>query len=312
MKKNTHIKITIFITLICLLVSPLIYKQPFIKRNIFVKEYNRELKNQIAKDNALLNVEQGTTRIATLNLLAHYPSWGGNSVAERKELFYTFLDGYSPDVLGVQEMCNDWYGEIKRYSLSYKFTSPFTTAFPHKMTAILYNCEKLELIDSGNTAFSNAVNFKSRRITWAVFRKIGSTEVFTVINTHLSYIPDASEEAFFIQTYQINELHRKVNAIYEKYKYPIFIIGDFNTKRHATLETPTVFTGTYGIINSIYTDAEKIAQNKFHGENLKFTNTLNDHIFINGNVTVKNISLLSQNSFSHLSDHYPLMVDVIF
>ncbi len=311
MKKKTHILITIIITVLTLIVCPIIYNQPFIEYNLYTGKKETVYKEQIKKDNLILNKSENEVRIMTLNLLAHYKSWGGKPVEERSDIFFSIRDGYSPDVLGLQEMCFDWYNEINKQKSNYKFISPLKTAFPQKMTAILYNSDTVELIDSGSITFSDCWNFKSRRAVWGVFRHKTINKIFTVVNTHLSFLEESEEaENFFTQTCQVNELYNVTQSLELQYSYPIFIIGDFNTKRRVSYQKSVINSGSYGILNSLYTDSEDITKNKYHGENFNFSNTLNDHIFIKGDVTVKNLSLLSQDCFCSLSDHYPLFADI--
>lgn len=310
MKKKTHILITILITVLSIIICPIIYNQPFIEYNFYTGKSESPFNEQIKKDNLILKKSENEVRIMTLNLLAHYKSWGGKPVEERSDIFFSIRDGYSPDVLGLQEMCSDWYNEINKQKSNYKFISPLKTAFPQKMTAILYNSDTIELIDSGSITFSDCWNFKSRRAVWGVFRHKTINKIFTVINTHLSFLEELEEENFFTQTCQVNELYSVTQFLELQYPYPIFVIGDFNTKRRVSYQKSVINSGSYGILNSLYTDSEDIAKNKFCGENFNFNNTLIDHIFIKGDVTVKNISLLSQNCFSSLSDHYPLFADI--
>ena len=310
MKKKTHILITILITALSFIICPIIYNQPFIEYNFYTGKSESPFNEQIKKDNLILMKSENEVRIMTLNLLAHYKSWGGKPVEERSDIFFSIRDGYSPDVLGLQEMCSDWYNEINKQKSNYKFVSPLKTAFPQKMTAILYNSDTIELIDSGSITFSDCWNFKSRRAVWGVFRHKTINKIFTVINTHLSFLEELEEENFFTQTCQVNELYSVTQFLELQYPYPIFVIGDFNTKRRVSYQKSVINSGSYGILNSLYTDSEDIAKNKFCGENFNFNNTLIDHIFIKGDVTVKNLSLLSQNCFSSLSDHYPLFADI--
>lgn len=310
MKKKTHILITILITVLSLIICPIIYNQPFIEYNFYTGKSKSPFNEQIKKDNLILKKSENEVRIMTLNLLAHYKSWGGKPVEERSDIFFSIRDGYSPDVLGLQEMCSDWYNEINKQKSNYKFISPLKTAFPQKMTAILYNSDTIELIDSGSITFSDCWNFKSRRAVWGVFRHKTINKIFTVVNTHLSFLEELEEENFFTQTCQVNELYSVTQFLELQYPYPIFVIGDFNTKRRVYYQKSVINSGSYGILNSLYTDSEDIAKNKFCGENFNFNNTLIDHIFIKGDVTVKNLSLLSQNCFSSLSDHYPLFADI--
>lgn len=310
MKKKTHILITILITVLSFIICPIIYNQPFIEYNFYTGKSESPFNEQIKKDNLILMKSENEVRIMTLNLLAHYKSWGGKPVEERSDIFFSIRDGYSPDVLGLQEMCSDWYNEINKQKSNYKFVSPLKTAFPQKMTAILYNSDTIELIDSGSITFSDCWNFKSRRAVWGVFRHKTINKIFTVVNTHLSFLEELEEENFFTQTCQVNELYSVTQFLELQYPYPIFVIGDFNTKRRVSYQKSVINSGSYGILNSLYTDSEDIAKNKFCGENFNFNNTLIDHIFIKGDVTVKNLSLLSQNCFSSLSDHYPLFADI--
>ena len=310
MKKKTQILITILITALSFIICPIIYNQPFIEYNFYTGKSESPFDEQIKKDNLILMKSENEVRIMTLNLLAHYKSWGGKPVEERSDIFFSIRDGYSPDVLGLQEMCSDWYNEINKQKSNYKFISPLKTAFPQKMTAILYNSDTIELIDSGSITFSDCWNFKSRRAVWGVFRHKTINKIFTVVNTHLSFLEELEEENFFTQTCQVNELYSVTQFLELQYPYPIFVIGDFNTKRRVSYQKSVINSGSYGILNSLYTDSEDVAKNKFCGENFNFNNTLIDHIFIKGDVTVKNLSLLSQNCFSSLSDHYPLFADV--
>ena len=310
MKNKTQILITILITALSFIICPIIYNQPFIEYNFYTGKSESPFNEQIKKDNLILKKSENEVRIMTLNLLAHYKSWGGKPVEERSDIFFSIRDGYSPDVLGLQEMCSDWYNEINKQKSNYKFISPLKTAFPQKMTAILYNSDTIELIDSGSITFSDCWNFKSRRAVWGVFRHKTINKIFTVVNTHLSFLEELEEENFFTQTCQVNELYSVTQFLELQYPYPIFVIGDFNTKRRVSYQKSVINSGSYGILNSLYTDSEDVAKNKFCGENFNFNNTLIDHIFIKGDVIVKNLSLLSQNCFSSLSDHYPLFADI--
>ncbi len=310
MNYNKRILITAIITLIVFVFSPQIYNLPIFEYNIYRGKPHYEFTEQLEKDNLLLNKGENEIRAMTLNLLAHYTSWGGTPVNERSHIFFALRDIYSPDILGVQEMCNDWYNEITKNKSSYKFVAPIKTAFPQKMTAIIYNSETLEVIDCGNKSFPNMLNYKSRRIVWAVFKVKKTNKIFTVLNTHLSFIKkNEYNENFSDQACQVNELYTTLQTIYSQYSYPILIIGDFNTKRRVNYQNNVISTGSYGILNSRYTDAEILAKNKFSGENMSFNNTLNDHIFIYGDIKVKNLALLSQECFVNLSDHFPLLAD---
>lgn len=292
------------------MICPVFYNSTLIKSD-FENTEQVNLTEEIKKDNLILNKTENDLRIMTFNLLAHYKSWGGKPVQDRSSLFFCVLNGYAPDVLGVQEMCFDWYNEIVKANTSYKFVAPLKTAFPQKMTAILYNSDTLELLDSGTHPFSNTLNYMSRRVVWGLFKHKSTNNVFYVINTHLSFLEEYEEsENFNVLSCQVNELYSTVQTLYTQYTFPVFTIGDFNTKRRAKYQNNDIPSGAYGILNSWFTDAETISENKYFCENTNFQRTLNDHIFIKGDVFVKNVYLVSKNELSMLSDHYPLFVDV--
>ncbi len=310
MNTKTHILITVIISVAAFVFCPLFYASPIIDA-AYNKPTQGALQEQIKADNLILNKTNEDLRIMTFNILAHYKSWGGTPVDEREALFFEVLNGFSPDVLALQEMCFDWYNELTKTKSSYRFTSPVKTAFPHKMTALLYNSDTLELIDCGSFPFSNSVNFKTRRIVWGLFKQKTTNEFFYVINTHFSFLEeDEKNENFAIQSCQANELYTKVKNLYLQYSYPVFIVGDFNTKRRAKYQKDGASPGTYGMLNSLFTDAESLAKNTFFGENANLKGTLNDHIFLYGEAYVKNIYLVSKNELKALSDHYPLFADI--
>ncbi len=313
MNYNKRILITAVITLLVFIFSPQIYASPIFEYNVFKRKPTYEFTEQLKKDNLLLNKGESEIRVMTLNLLAHYNSWGGTPVNERSHIFFALRDTYSPDVLGVQEMCSDWYKEISNNKSNYKFVSPIKTSFPQKMTAILYNSDTLKVIDSGNEVFSDTLNFKARRVVWAVFKVKSTNEIFIVLNTHLSFLSkNKIDENYPAQACQVNKLYSITKTLYSQYSAPILVIGDFNTKRRVNYQKSVITSGSYGILNSLYTDAENVAKNKFFSENMSFNNTLNDHIFIYGDVNVTNLSLLSQDCFVNLSDHFPLLADISF
>ena len=158
MNKQKHIILTIIISVVTFTISPFVYNQPFMEYNFYTGKPISEFNEQIKNDNLILQKNETEIRIMTLNLLAHYKSWEGKPVEERSDIFFSIRDGYTPDVLGLQEMCFDWYNEINKQRSCYKFVSPLKTAFPQKMTAIIYNCNTVELIDSGSLTFSGCWN----------------------------------------------------------------------------------------------------------------------------------------------------------
>ncbi len=51
----------------------------------------------------------GEIRIMSSNLLVDYKSWGGLPAKAESKKYIALLDAYKPDVIGVQEFCENWF-----------------------------------------------------------------------------------------------------------------------------------------------------------------------------------------------------------
>jgi len=101
----------------------------------------------------------GDARIMSSNLLVHYNIWGGLPAKPRAKCFIEMLNQYKPDVIGVQELCDGWYCCVNRnLPDGYKLLFPFSTGVFVRMTAMIYNSETLNLIDSGNFTYGKKNN----------------------------------------------------------------------------------------------------------------------------------------------------------
>ena len=49
------------------------------------------------------------------NLLVHYKSWGGKPVKPRGDRYTKMIEAYKPDVIGVQEMSEEWFAVLCRH-----------------------------------------------------------------------------------------------------------------------------------------------------------------------------------------------------
>ena len=63
-------------------------------------------------------------RIMTSNLLVHYKSWGGSDSRPRAKMFFETVNTYQPDVIGVQEVSDQWYNCLMRNKGSYPNNYP--------------------------------------------------------------------------------------------------------------------------------------------------------------------------------------------
>ncbi len=253
-------------------------------------------------------------RIMTVNLLAHYEGFGGTEVKPRAKIFIEMLKAYSPDVVGLQEMCDDWYCCIRKNEGSYKMLRPLMTGAFLRMTTIIYNSDTLKLIKSGEAEFENNDDARTRRVVWGVFENLTTGVVFAVTNTHLGFIRlgiENEDSATIIS--QANEQIKISKDIYEEYNCPVVTIGDFNAKERDTSDNGVPDSSPiYRLLADNFTDVKNTAKRRIYGSQKDFDNTSNDHIFLRGEAEVARFSLLSQNYLTKMSDHYPLFADFIF
>ncbi len=272
-----------------------------------ITESDKEFMNVINSENTA-KADRSDVRIMSVNLLAHYESWGGCPVKPRSEIFSQILNAYTPDVVGLQEICEDWtYCLIEDLPDSYSFIHPVSEEKGASMTTMIYNTDTLELIDSGDLIFSKGNNSRTRRAAWAVFETINDNRRFAVTSTHFDFIVQGKEavslETMNVQADEMYELSEKIRT---DYNCAVFLTGDFNTK-----EGNAEASQIYNKLNAVLTDAKYCAQYTFAGEEKSIEQPNIDHIFVNGNATVITFGLLSDSYLNKMSDHYPIIADIM-
>lgn len=251
-------------------------------------------------------------RIMTSNLLVHYKSWGGTDARPRAKMFFETVNTYKPDVIGVQEVSGQWHNCLMRNKGNYKMLYPVSTGALMRMTALMYNTDTLNLIDKGQMKYDEGNDARLRRAVWGIFESKATGKKFAVISTHFDCIRTDEEELMLsymkTQTRQINEIS---DSIKEKYGVPVFCVGDFNTKNSGegvdiVMDAPEI----YEKLCKTLTDTRLIAEEKASGDALGADDPTWDHIFLNGEAKIDRYAIVSPESLSGMSDHYPIFVDV--
>lgn len=254
----------------------------------------------------------GTTRIMSSNLLVHYESWGGKPAKPRAKMYLNLLEKYKPDVVGLQEMSDSWYCCLmNNLPEGYKMINPFSTGAFVRMTAMIYNSNTLEVLDSGEFAYSECENPRLRRVVWAHFKEKESGKTFVVTNTHLSLLFEGKEDEFTdIMRKQSKELSDFIYELGNKYNCPVFAIGDYNTMEDKPETRPIDIPEIYNFLKSQFVDTKYEAETKTCGSELNYDYPAWDHIFRYGDAKTKTFCLLSHSCFSDISDHYSIFADV--
>lgn len=233
---------------------------------------------------------QGDYRFMTYNILVEYEGWGSGGIIPaqvelRKEIVSELILRYQPDVVGVQEVFNNWHDQLPELiEGSYAYVCMDRADGEANRSPLIYNKNKLAVLDSGYIDIEDSLTQNRRVITWACFENIETKEQFVVMNTHL----DAHYQDKRLKQAEIlaNLVKRFQN---EHSNMPIFALGDFNSVPNSQ-EYNTILT-------------------KSDLKNASETSGV-DHIFCTKNVAVLAQGTERNNCAQYASDHYPVWIDV--
>lgn len=248
-------------------------------------------------------------RVMTYNILAHY--WTDYiSVDRRYEPLKSVLDIYDPDIVGLQEVCNEWSNKLyTKLNDTYAFINQKTPDGKFiNLSTIIYKKDKFEVVDSGLEYLTPQGPNHIRLVNWAIFKDKQTGKLFAFFNTHWdpSSGPHGADHA---------KILNKVMADHPDVKYAIST-GDYNAKPGA--EAYMTFLDQTGLVNSI--DAAKAAgtlKNNAGGCASVGTNKETvatggpiDHIIITKNIGVLSFETILWNGVEQVSDHSPKYADV--
>ena len=256
--------------------------------------------------------QEDEVRIMTSNLLVHYKSWGGTDARPRAKMFFETVNTYQPDVIGVQEVSDQWYDCLMRNKGNYKMLYPISTGALIRMTALMYNANTLKLIDKGQMKYDEGNDARLRRAVWGIFESKETGKQFAVVSTHFDCIRENEEELMlsYMKT-QIKQINEISDSIKEEYGVPVFCIGDFNAMNPGEgvdpiMDAPEI----YEELCQTLTDTRPVAQQKANGDALDADAPTWDHIFLNGEAQIDRYAIVSPQVLSDMSDHYPVFADV--
>lgn len=95
---------------------------------------------------------------------------------------------YAPDVIGMQEMCSEWYKYLLAQLSDYQVIEKKNSLFMENRSAIIYNTSKLNLIESGLKKYTKGDKNGCRAVTYGVFERISDGKRIIVTSTHLDLI----------------------------------------------------------------------------------------------------------------------------
>ncbi len=259
-------------------------------------------------------------RVMTYNIMAQWASWGGDymPIVQRYEAFKAIIDGYDPDIIGIQEVSEQWSTKIlNEMSNTYTFVNRKTPDGKFiNLSTILYKQSKFDLVDSGLQYFSYNGPNQIRLVDWAILKDKATGKLLAFFNTHWMFKSgnDSERKAHSIEHAKII---KDVMAAHPDVKYA-FSTGDYNTDlKH---EYCINFLKNSGLVNSLdIAKAAGTAMNDVGGcgtpgnSRKDFVDPGNqiDNIFVTNNMKVLRHETILWNCVEHVSDHSPKYADII-
>lgn len=269
------------------------------------KDFESNLSNNLPENNSDI-------RIMSSNLLVHYESWGGTPAKPRAKMYIEMLNAYKPDVIGVQEMSDEWFCCLNRnLPNGYKMINSAVTGSFVRMTAMVYNSNTLDLIKSDEFEFEQGDNPRLRRVVWAVFEDKETGKRFAVTNTHFDLIREGREEELeAVMKSQRDEIISISNEIAEKYDCTVFSVGDFNTMEDTPQTNEVDIPEIYNSLAQSLVDTKYVASKQIFGSGQTWEYPSYDHIFMNGTADIDSFCLMSYDYLTDMSDHYSIFADI--
>lgn len=284
-------------------------------------------------------LDENAVRIMSSNVLVHIKDWGGEPVKPRAHRFAEAVKHYAPDVIGMQEMCSEWYKYLLPQLEDYQVIEKRNSAFMENRSAIIYDKSKLNLIESGLHKYSKGDKNGCRVVTYGVFERKSDNVKFIVTSTHLDLIRMKDyEKEKSIMLSQVDEFINVISELKNEYpNLPIFMTGDYNSMEHENSRFDgendlTYFkcsgkpcaSFAYEKLKENYTDTkfEPDIDNQIcnNTRGYLYNDPTWDHIFMTNENKAKVLTfrVLSSDYFhnnpdrtSKISDHLPICVDAL-
>lgn len=236
--------------------------------------------------------------VATYNIrnANSYDSLMGNGWSKRcpyvtQQILY---NGW--DIIGTQECLHHQLEDLKSGLGVYDYIGAGRDDGNQKgeYSAILYNTQRIEVLESGNFWLSQTPDTPSlgwdaaciRICTWGRFKEKSTGQEFMVFNTHMDHVGvEARIEGAYLIMEKIKELS---NAS------PYMLTGDFNVNQHH-LSYRTISES--GVLRDAYNLAEikYINNGTFNAfDTQRFTKDRIDHIFVSNDFSVKRYGTLTE------------------
>ncbi len=255
------------------------------------------------KDNENLIVASYNTAAPWGNVLE------GTHSAKRVKLFAQQINDRLPDVLGVQELNNDWLEKLREYLLQYDYYGVLRGGDENEkkseMNGIFYLKDKFEVVEKNTFWISETPDVESkfqgagcyRICSYLVLKNKSTGELFAHFNTHLD---NTSAEARTLGGTLISE---RTDEIVSKYgEIPVVVTGDFNQYSDEEACKALEDKGFLNVNTTVDGGDNMLTYNGWTNDTV---GRPIDFIFVNDKFSVKNYEVVTETgSKTNVSDHY--------
>lgn len=254
-------------------------------------------------------------RVMTFNLRCDVPLDIGNRWDSRKDMIYYIIKYYKCDIIGVQEVKDNMFLDIKEKTQEYNIIGkPRSKKSSSERNNLLIS--KMHTIEEYKTFWLSKKPDKiGSRVWYSYLPRICTTAVVKmdngkkvrICNTHLDNIFSKSRE------YGLKRIMEYVEEEQQKEEFPIILMGDFND----TPDSRVIKNFIEGKFSNIKLSPVQNINKALYSEATrdKFKRTQNgvhiDYIFVSEGIELINAEIIKyNNNGKYPSDHYPLIADI--
>ena len=267
------------------------------KKVVYKSEYN------------VPKTEGADLRIMSWNILTEF--WNSKIPVEmRQDGLASLVNAYKPDVIGMQEVSENWFRAIKSEfdDGSYKFVTEKTCYDRAALVTILYNSETVKPLAFECTPFSNDKTALNTIITWAAFERLSDGKKFIVVSSHWAnnQLPQHVPVHLADTVSTVKKLEKEYPGI------PVFVTGDYN--KNEKTEAYIEFAEKIGYQDPKFTAKQILTQTKTNASIYKDlpqdAGDAIDHIFVTPTTEIEMYNIISDKTARYSSDHSPVYIDL--
>lgn len=256
-------------------------------------------------------------KVMSFNLRSDFILDFKNRWNNRKHIVYKIIDKYDCDIIGVQEVTNKMFNDIRENLDNYTIVGKARSKKYFSERNNLFIKNKNKIIKHNTFWLSKNPEKVGSQLWYSLYPRICTTAVvelengkkIRVYNTHLDcFLPQARD-------FGLKKLSQFIDEDKKKENLPIIVMGDFNAtpnskviKKFASGEYNTDrFVAVQEIKKELY---EKSTMSKFKGieKGLHI-----DYIFVSEELKIIDVDIIKDNeNGKYPSDHYPLIADIRF